>query len=197
MNENIYQLLFEEEAAKDLDPAPPKPESEPDKQKPRQDKPSPAPDEKDKDKPQAQPRQQVTIEDMDYAGIGGGRFSKEVRLAGKLSEEDPEQLMANLGVRAVGKGSFPKQLLSVIRQSILGTSTMSEAYLGATLKSSKEGSQYIVITPRKLSGRNSLKYMVHVVMGAYNSGVVPEYVGRGALKFNLTGDQTIIQFRNA
>jgi hypothetical protein len=97
---------------------------------------------------------------------GRGRWSKEVKDAGALAEDAPEELMKNLGINK--KASGFKGISSIINQALSNSSVMNKSYSG--ISSVKAGDlSGIMVKMKELDSRNGAKYLHHTLIGALNS----------------------------
>ena len=98
--------------------------------------------------------------------VGRGGWSKEVRDAGALAEEAPEELMKNLGISK--KASGFKGISSVINQALSSSSVMKKSYSGTSTVKAGDLSG-IMVKMKELDSRNGAKYLHHTLIGALNS----------------------------
>ena len=97
---------------------------------------------------------------------GRGGWSKEVKDAGALAEDAPEELMKNLGISK--KASGFKGVSSIINQALSNSSVMKKSYSGVS--SVKAGDlSGIMVKMKELDSRNGAKYLHHTLIGALNS----------------------------
>lgn len=101
---------------------------------------------------------------------GRGRWSKEVQEAGALAEDDPEQLMDNLGISE--KGSGYQGVADILKQAFEGSDVMQKAYASG-LQAIRQGTLTgIQIDMGELDSRNGAKYIHHTLIGARNAGML-------------------------
>lgn len=101
---------------------------------------------------------------------GRGRWSKEVKEAGALAEEDPEQLMANLGIEKKGTGY--QGVADILKQALAGSDVMQRAYSSGLKAISQGPLTGIQISMGDLDSRNGAKYIHHTLIGARNAGML-------------------------
>ena len=98
--------------------------------------------------------------------VGRGGWSKEVKDAGALAEEAPEELMKNLGISK--KASGFKGIRSIISQAISNSGVMQKSYSGTSMSKAGDLSG-IMVKMGMLDSRNGAKYLHHTLIGALNS----------------------------
>ncbi len=161
LKEVVSSLLFEEE--------------KPEKDKPKKDKPKPQP-----------VNNEVDIE----ASTGSGRYAAGVKEAGALAEEDPKQLMRNLGVRGAPGSNDMDKILNLLRQALVGDEVMQTVYTGLSTvqKGNKTG---LKIEVSVIKGNSAVKYLYHTLVGARNAGVLK--INSKIQVENLSGSVIIYQ----
>lgn len=98
--------------------------------------------------------------------VGRGGWSKEVRDAGALAEEAPDELMSNLGIGKSASGF--KGIKSIIDQALSNSDVMRKSYANSSL--TKAGDKNgLIIKMGELDSRNGAKYLHHTLIGALNS----------------------------
>jgi hypothetical protein len=107
--------------------------------------------------------------------VGRGRVSGGVKEAEALANSNPGELMRKLKISAV-TGSDEEKVEKIMKQAVStlkSTKGLEQAYSGVSLVREQDtGSVYVKISPNKLSARNALIYMKHVLVGAFNAGVL-------------------------
>ena len=107
------------------------------------------------------------------ASTGAGRYVAGVKEAGALAEEDPNQLMKNLGIRIVpvsGADDLEK-ILKVLKQAFTGAAAMRNVYTG--LSSVQNGNKKgLKVKVSQIKANSGVKYIYHTLIGAENSAVL-------------------------
>ena len=131
---------------------------------PKEDKPKPAPEKKAKKKKADTSPGEIGV------SAGRGRWSKEVKEAGALAEEDPDQLMKNLGIDKKGTGY--QGVADILKQALAGSDVMQKAYSSGLKQVSQGTLTGIQIDMGDLDSRNGAKYIHHTLIGARNAGML-------------------------
>lgn len=98
--------------------------------------------------------------------VGRGGWSKEVRDAGALAEDAPDELMTNLGISKSASGF--NGIKSIIDQAISNSDVMKKSYAGSSVTRDGEKSG-LMVKMGELDSRNGAKYLHHTLIGALNS----------------------------
>jgi hypothetical protein len=119
-------------------------------------------------KEKAKKRRKKVADGEIATSVGGGRWSKEVKEAGALATENPEQLMKNLNISK--GGSDLQGVANILSSAFSGTNTMSKAYSGMAQTSNGDKTG-ISVTMGELDARNGVQYLNHTLTGAQNAGL--------------------------
>lgn len=107
--------------------------------------------------------------------VGRGRVSGGVQEAEALANSNPGELMRKLKISGAA-GSDEEKVEKILKQAVStlkSTKGLEQAYSSVSLEREADtGSVYVKISPNKLSARNALIYMKHVLVGAVNAGVL-------------------------
>ena len=105
------------------------------------------------------------------ASTGSGRFTKGVNEAGALANENPEQLMDNLGVKSAFGESDLEKIESLLKQAFTGTDAMKQVYTSFS-RITNDDKQGLKVEVSVIKPREGIKYLYHTLVGAKNAGVL-------------------------
>ena len=106
------------------------------------------------------------------SGPGRGRFKKELEDLKALADVDPGKLMSNLKVSAPSGESEEKDMLSIIRAAVGGTSEMNNVY-GTPKRQTDNYDKVglaIPVTGKDMSVRDGLIFIRETLKGAKGAG---------------------------
>jgi len=104
-------------------------------------------------------------------GPGRGRFKKELKDMKALADENPQQLMKNLGISGVGGGNAQEALESLLGKAI-DNDEMSTVYSKAIPKEDAYGRGGVSISlSGEMGSRDALIFIRETVKGAKKAGV--------------------------
>lgn len=135
-------------------------------------------DKKKQDKKKEDKKQKKSGEIKIASGaVGRGAFKKFVREAGARAEEEPEELMKDLGVGSAPDGTDIEKIMQILMVATNFNEAMKEAYLGAKkesqeLHSGKVVDGVAVNTTAKINDRNAMKFILHTLKAAQNAGLL-------------------------
>jgi len=107
------------------------------------------------------------------ASTGAGRYVAGVKEAGALAEEDPNQLMNNLGIKItpVSGADDLEKITKILRQAFTGAEAMRKVYTGlSTVKKGEKSGLKVNVS--EIKANSGVKYLYHTLVGAENSGVL-------------------------
>jgi len=107
------------------------------------------------------------------ASTGAGRYVAGVKEAGALAEEDPNQLMDNLGIKMtpVSGADDLEKITKVLKQALNGAAAMRKVYTGLSTvrKGEKSG---LKVSISEIKANSGVKYLYHTLVGAENAGIL-------------------------
>jgi len=122
------------------------------------------------------------------SGPGRGRFKKELKDMKALADDNPQQLMQNLGISGVG-GADPQGALNNLLQKAISNSTMAQVYQKPKPKEDEYGRAGVEIpVTGEISPRDALIFIRETVKGAKNAGM---YQPDGPVQVELLGNSIL------
>ena len=105
------------------------------------------------------------------ASTGSGRFTKGVEEAGALANENPTQLMENLGIKGASGSDDLEKIESLLRQAFTGADAMKQVYTSFSRITNKE-KKGLKVEVSVIRPREGIKYLYHTLIGAKNAGIL-------------------------
>jgi hypothetical protein len=105
------------------------------------------------------------------ARVGKGNWKFAVKEAGALATQNPGELMSRLGVQPSSSPTTEERVYDIVSSAISGNEIMSQAYDGATINETGDGT-VVMVYPGGITSRDATKYMEHTLIGAKGAGYI-------------------------
>lgn len=103
-------------------------------------------------------------------GAGKGGFKASIRETGALAQQNPGQLMSNLGIKGIKGKSDIEKLFSLLEQAVGNTEAMSTVYGSPKpRRNSNTKKEGVRIPISVIPARDGMKYITHTILGAQNA----------------------------
>lgn len=105
----------------------------------------------------------------------GGRAKSFVVSARARAENEPEELLRELGITSAPSGTDLSQVLSILNSAIHSNPVMGRAYSGASIRSSTASGEskprdVIGIVTADIDRKNGVRFLAHTLKAALNAG---------------------------